>query len=268
MSSSFSSLSGYRRHSSNRGKSRKENSHHFLGTRSMAGNALIRRPGAQSGSLENGRFNGAIHLSQTAIGSLFLRRGSEGSFAPRCVPRVQSATFQTGPKHCSSPYSHRPKAQETVAMPSGFRVVFAGNVGVAQDFETILGAAEHLREFCGIQFIILGDGRMRDWVANQIRRRRLERSVHLLGSHPLEAMPGFFAQSDVMLVTLKSDPNFSLTLPAKIQSYMACSRPIVTAVNGGNGQGGRGVRCRHRLSGRESGRAGGCNPENGAPAEK
>jgi glycosyltransferase involved in cell wall biosynthesis len=49
-------------------------------------------------------------------------------------------------------------------------------------------------------------------------------------------MPGFFAQADVMLVTLKHDPSFALTVPGKIQSYLACGRPIVAALDGEGGR--------------------------------
>ncbi len=45
-------------------------------------------------------------------------------------------------------------------------------------------------------------------------------------------MPEWFARADVLLVTLKSDPIFALTIPSKIQSYMACGRPILAALDG------------------------------------
>jgi glycosyltransferase involved in cell wall biosynthesis len=45
-------------------------------------------------------------------------------------------------------------------------------------------------------------------------------------------MPDFFACSDVLLVSLKNKRIFALTIPAKIQSYLACSKPIVGAVDG------------------------------------
>jgi glycosyltransferase involved in cell wall biosynthesis len=56
--------------------------------------------------------------------------------------------------------------------------------------------------------------------------------VHLLGRHPVESMPVWFAHADVMLVTLRKDPIFALTIPSKVQSYMACARPILAALEG------------------------------------
>lgn len=117
-------------------------------------------------------------------------------------------------------------------LPSGFRIMFAGNIGAAQDFETILLAAEKLKDRSDIHWVVLGDGRRFEWVKEEIRVRGLSGTVHLLGRHPFEAMPVFFAEADVMLVTLKRDPIFALTIPAKIQSYMACEKPIVAALDG------------------------------------
>ena len=118
------------------------------------------------------------------------------------------------------------------SLPDGFRVMFAGNIGAAQDFETILGAAELTREERGVHWTIVGDGRMHSWVAKEIARRRLAGTVHLLGRHPMESMPPLFAQADAMLVTLRNEPVFALTIPSKLQSYLACGRPILAALDG------------------------------------
>lgn len=117
-------------------------------------------------------------------------------------------------------------------VPSSFRVMFAGNLGEAQSLETIVGAADLLRNEKGIQWLILGDGRRREWMEREVARLGLQSNVHFLGSFPAERMPEFFAVADAMLVTLKGDPVFSLTVPSKVQSYMACGRPIVGALNG------------------------------------
>jgi glycosyltransferase involved in cell wall biosynthesis len=69
-------------------------------------------------------------------------------------------------------------------------------------------------------------------IKEEVKNRKLANTVHLLGRHPLESMPHFFAQADVMLVSLKREPIFSLTVPGKIQSYMACGKPIIASLNG------------------------------------
>ena len=50
---------------------------------------------------------------------------------------------------------------EREEMPQGFRILFAGNIGVSQAFDTILGAAEQTRERPEIQWVVIGDGRER-----------------------------------------------------------------------------------------------------------
>jgi len=115
-------------------------------------------------------------------------------------------------------------------------VMFAGNIGYAQDFPTILAAAERLKGLGDIHFVILGEGRHVDWVREQIIARELTKSVHLLGRHPMELMPDFFAHADVLLATLKDEPVFALTVPCKIQSYLACGKPILVAIAGEGGQ--------------------------------
>jgi glycosyltransferase involved in cell wall biosynthesis len=123
-------------------------------------------------------------------------------------------------------------APQRAALPAGFRVMFAGNIGAAQSFETILAAAELLREHEDIQWIILGEGHQRPWVEQEVERRGLRRTVRLLGRHPVETMPTWFALADALLVTLRADPVLALTIPSKVQSYQACGRPIVASLDG------------------------------------
>ncbi|MCK5340384.1 MAG: glycosyltransferase family 4 protein, partial [Desulfobulbaceae bacterium] len=117
-------------------------------------------------------------------------------------------------------------------LPGSFRIMFAGNIGAAQDFATILDAAERLRNIPEIHWVILGDGRLRPWVAEQVEKRGLQSTVHLLGRHPKEKMPDFFAQADALLVTLKKEEIFALTIPSKVQAYLACGRPVIAALEG------------------------------------
>lgn len=123
-------------------------------------------------------------------------------------------------------------AAERKNMPEGFTVMFAGNIGAAQDFPTILAVAQELKPHKDIHWVILGDGSERQWVQDEIKQRGLSESVHLLGRHPIETMPRYFVLADAMLVSLKKDPIFALTMPGKLQSYLACGRPIIAVLDG------------------------------------
>lgn len=123
-------------------------------------------------------------------------------------------------------------ASEVPDKAGSFNVMFAGNVGEAQDFECILSAATLLKPQSHIRWLIVGDGRMSSWVESQIKIRSLEDHVLLLGRHPVERMPDFFVKADVMLVTLTDREIFSMTIPGKLQSYLAAGMPVIAALNG------------------------------------
>lgn len=133
------------------------------------------------------------------------------------------------PQWADAPVAAEPV--ELPTLPEGFKVLFAGNIGEAQDFEHILAAAELLRGE-GVHFVILGDGRKRPWAEEFVREHGLADTVHLLGRYPAATMPAFFAQADLMLVALKDELIFNLTLPLKVQSYMSSGKPIVAMMNG------------------------------------
>ena len=114
----------------------------------------------------------------------------------------------------------------------GFKIMFAGNIGEAQDFPSVLQAAKILKEDKSIHWIILGNGRKKIWVEEEIKELGLEECFHMLGSYPLEQMPEFYSASDAMLFSLKRKDIFSLTIPAKVQTYLACGKPVLAMVDG------------------------------------
>jgi len=148
------------------------------------------------------------------------------------VKREDIVYFPNSAEQFYQPLSLEREAPEHGHLPKGFRIMFGGNIGKAQSFETILAAAELLKDRQDIQWIILGDGRMFSWVQDEVRKRKLDKTVHLLGRFPAEAMPRYFSLADVLLVTLRKQPIFSLTIPSKVQSYLACGKPIVAALAG------------------------------------
>ena len=106
-------------------------------------------------------------------------------------------------------------------LPKGIRIMFAGNLGESQSFETLLSSAQILKKRNKkINWIILGNGRMKDFIKQKIKEFDLEENFILLGSFPSRDMPKFFSCADALLVSLKKNPIFSLTIPNKIQSYM------------------------------------------------
>ncbi|HXH73900.1 MAG TPA: glycosyltransferase family 4 protein [Bacteriovoracaceae bacterium] len=114
----------------------------------------------------------------------------------------------------------------------GFKIMFAGNIGSSQDFETIIGAASILRNNKNIKFLIVGDGMMKKWSEEQVLKLKLQNTFIFLGKKPVETMPYYFSHADVMLVSLTDTKLFSITVPAKIQAYLASGKPILASLNG------------------------------------
>lgn len=128
--------------------------------------------------------------------------------------------------------SHDDTVVEILPLPDGFRIMFAGNIGTSQSFDTILDAAEKIKDIESIKWIILGDGLAADWVREEVIRRGLQETFFLLGSRPFEEMPFYYKEADVLLASLKKDPLFALTLPGKIQTYLPSGKPILVSMDG------------------------------------
>lgn len=129
-----------------------------------------------------------------------------------------------------------------------FSVMFAGNIGDAQDFPAILQAAEALRDDRRIRWLVVGDGRAAAWVRQEVEKRGLTDSVLMLGRYPLERMPSFYTHADALLVSLRDEPIFSMTIPGKLQSYLAAGKPVLAMLNGEGAdlvqRSGAGLACR------------------------
>ncbi len=109
-----------------------------------------------------------------------------------------------------------------------YNFLFAGNIGEAQSAETIIKAAALLKEENAI-FHIVGDG-----VSLESCKEEAEglENVVFYGRRDLREMEGFYAKADAMLITMSDNPTLALTLPGKVQSYMAAGRGIIGAIGG------------------------------------
>lgn len=144
----------------------------------------------------------------------------------RTALKLPDAKLEYLPQYAEGLFDRLPDAPPH---PGVFNAVFAGNIGEMQAVETIVEAAGKLAVRPDIHFHIVGDG-----VRLDACRRLAEglSNVTFYGRRDVSEMPGFYALADVMLVTLKADPVLSLTLPGKVQSYLAAGKPVVGAING------------------------------------
>lgn len=128
--------------------------------------------------------------------------------------------------------NQEPAASEILTKSNTFNIIFAGNIGEAQDFPNILKAVKILKNNSNIRWHIIGDGRLAPWVRSYIEENDLQKNIFLYGRFPLERMPSFFKHADALLVTLKNDPIFALTIPGKLQTYLSAGIPVIGMIDG------------------------------------
>jgi glycosyltransferase involved in cell wall biosynthesis len=112
-----------------------------------------------------------------------------------------------------------------------FNVVFAGNVGIGQGMEVIVEAAKSLLKIQLIRFVVIGNGSRLEWLINQKKIYQLD-NIIVTGRLPIESMPPIMRKASALLVTLTDEPIFRMTVPNKIQAYLAVGRPIIACLNG------------------------------------
>jgi len=127
-----------------------------------------------------------------------------------------------------------PKGRIPVDFPGDdrFRIVFAGNMGKAQALDAVLDAAAMLQERASrVSFVMLGGG----VEVKRLKQRAADLklfNVVFLPPVPMSEVGNMLQNADALLVHLRKDPLFEITIPSKTQAYMAVGKPILMAVNG------------------------------------
>ncbi len=114
-----------------------------------------------------------------------------------------------------------------------FNLVFAGNIGHAQSFETLIAAAAIVKaKNKSVHWIILGDGSEKQKCLELSQRMGVNDVFHFIGSFPPASMPDFFSAADALLISLRRMPIYGITIPSKLQSYMASGKPVIGSLYG------------------------------------
>ena len=110
---------------------------------------------------------------------------------------------------------------------------FAGNIGVAQGLSVLLKCAILLnKNDVLVRFNIIGDGRYKEELIRSVEKEGLNKYFNFIARRPAEKIPQYFAYSDAALLTLAPGKIFEMTIPAKLQSAMACGMPIIAVADG------------------------------------
>ncbi len=107
-----------------------------------------------------------------------------------------------------------------------FVVAYSGNLGRAHEFETIVGAAERLREERTLVFLIVGGGQKEAWLRNQVERRGLSSLFQFRAYQPRERLAESLSAADVHLVSLRPELE-GLIVPSKFYGIAAVGRPTL-----------------------------------------
>ncbi|MPL77464.1 hypothetical protein SDC9_23320 [bioreactor metagenome] len=126
-----------------------------------------------------------------------------------------------------------PTYKEIPELPTGYRIMIAGNLGKSQNFETIMKAISLLKE-TEIKWILIGDGSQKKWIEEYIEENNLKNCVFLLGKFPIEFIPSFYSKTDALLFSLKNTfPHLKMVVPSRLQTYMSSGKPILAMIDGG-----------------------------------
>jgi glycosyltransferase involved in cell wall biosynthesis len=129
---------------------------------------------------------------------------------------------------------YRPDAPRP-ALPANwtgkFVCLYAGTQGYIHAVETVLGAAERLRNEPEIVFALLGGGSEKETLAAAARERGLE-NIHFLPPLPPAELAGWIGRADVALATLRDCPLSESALPVKMLTYLACGTPVLLSGRG------------------------------------
>ena len=111
-------------------------------------------------------------------------------------------------------------------------LVFTGNIGQAQDFNSIINAAKLLKGEKNIYWRIYGDGRMYNEVKDNVKRYRLNKNFIFYGKKPLNQMPKILNSSDALIITMVKSKFLNKTIPGKFQAYLTAKKPIIGMIDG------------------------------------
>ena len=153
------------------------------------------------------------------------------------------------PQFCMEP-SLKEAEKPEVYREDAFNIVFAGNLGDAQGLDLMVDAARELKG-TPIRWYLVGDGRAKARLEQKVRDSNVCEEVTFIGRVSEKEADRYVHFADCAYLSFKDNKIFNMTLPAKLQTYLACGTPILAAAGGESarlvGENGIGFVCRPRL---------------------
>jgi Glycosyltransferase len=149
---------------------------------------------------------------------------------------VPSEKLEYWPQYAEDFYIPLEKGSHpSIPEDSAFNIVFTGNIGVAQGLDILPKAAMILKQerlSRKIRFNLVGDGRYKRELIEIVNSNQVSDMFNFIDKQPAHHIPDILAACDAAFLSLSDSPLFAVTIPAKIQSYMACGIPIIASANG------------------------------------
>lgn len=123
------------------------------------------------------------------------------------------------------------KPVKEIGPDESFKVIFTGNIGTAQGLQILPRTAELLKEE-NVKFVMVGDGRYLEAFKEEVRARGVEHKFVMIPRQPAERIPELLAACDAAFLSFQDAELWAMTIPAKLQSYMACGMPVIASAQG------------------------------------
>jgi len=168
---------------------------------------------------------------------IVLSPGFKRTLSSRCIPEEKIEVMYNWSAEEDIVYSTSNSTDTSdnirvdLELQGKFVVLYAGALGLAQGLESVLEAAELLQEETCFHFLFMGDGLEKQRLESFVDRRKIN-NVSFLPRRQSRDMRAYYKNADALLVHLKDNPLFRITIPSKTQTCLAAGRPIIMAVNG------------------------------------
>lgn len=149
-----------------------------------------------------------------------------------CARNIPTEKVHYWPQYAEEFYVPHSKVEvKEIPNDKSFKIAFTGNVGYAQGLQIIPETAALLKQY-NVKFIIIGEGRYLEELKKKIAKNKVESKFILIKRCPPEQIPRFLASCDAAFLSFQKHELWTMTIPAKLQSYLACGMPIIASAAG------------------------------------
>ena len=123
------------------------------------------------------------------------------------------------------------KGYEGIPDDNSFKIAFTGNIGTAQGLDILPQTAKLMKDD-NVRFVIVGDGRYQVEFEKHIDECGVRDKFIILPRVQSTLVPEILSACDAGFISFNKTPLWEMTIPAKLQSYMACGKPIIASASG------------------------------------